>query len=72
MRWIAENMDAMEACKVQEGLGVVGIVAIDDQKASLPFRFSFRLLMKVLDIVDIYLAVDPALLRITETSSRSK
>lgn len=55
-------MDAMAACEVQEGLRVVGIMTIHDQKASFPFRFSLCLLMKILDELDIYLAIDPALL----------
>jgi hypothetical protein len=61
VRGIAENVDAMEACRVQEALGVVGNMAIHDQKASLPFRFSLRLLMEVIDELDIYLAIDPTL-----------
>jgi hypothetical protein len=52
----------MQWRQVQEGLGVVGNMAIHDQKVNLPFRFLLCLPMKILDELNIYPAIDPTLL----------
>jgi hypothetical protein len=65
---IADDVNVMRARKVKEWLCIVRVVTIDGEHASPPIRFGFRLLIKVSDILQVYLAVDPALSGIAKST----
>jgi hypothetical protein len=57
---IANDMDVMSLCEVEEWFGKMGKMAVNGKEASLPPCLILRLLMKILDIFQINLAVNPA------------
>jgi hypothetical protein len=57
---VANDVDSMFPCKVEEGFSEMGKVAINGENASLPSHLILGLLVKIFNIFQIDLAVDPA------------
>jgi hypothetical protein len=60
MRGVANDVDSMFPRKVEEGFSEMGKVAINGENSSLPIRLILCLLVKIFNIFQIDLAVNPA------------
>jgi hypothetical protein len=52
MQWVAEHINVVCVCMLDEVVGVVGIVAINKEQTALTICFSAGLVIKLLDPFD--------------------
>lgn len=60
--WVAENNDLMDVSILEEGLSVMGVVSIYQEKPIVAIGFLFGVLVKIFNPIHLYLAISPALL----------
>jgi len=71
MRWITDNDYFMFTSDLEEGDGVMGVMAIDDKEPILTFGLSTSCLLKMLDPLCADLPIRPTFLLVTKANKYS-